>query len=204
MLQIAFNSAVIKPSVVCSFASSAGSNPRVRMALLVSDRWMPVFICGNFFSSSARSNRAWKCSTVEPLVKVIQSAPLSSSAAPARPGLRFRHGFVDRDVIHNGAKLLQRFGKSGSATSARNRHIFRFSMSGISQTPRRFFFPVNSSGVRSTWRCSSRSFRCRRRADRRDAHAADVAQILKPPEKNVEKCRHPPFTLVNHLTLFAR
>ena len=40
-------------------------------------------ICGNFFTNLGRSNRAWKFSTVELLVNVIQSAPSFSSLAAA-------------------------------------------------------------------------------------------------------------------------
>ena len=55
---IAFSNSAIKPSVVCFFASSAGSSFRARMVFARFRADGGDFICGNFFSSFGKSNRA--------------------------------------------------------------------------------------------------------------------------------------------------
>ena len=80
------SNSAIKPSVVCSFASTAGSSFKARMALLVSGPMDASFSLGNCFTSFGKSKRAWKCSTVELLVNVTQSAPSMSSRSPALVG----------------------------------------------------------------------------------------------------------------------
>ena len=58
LLKFGFSKAAIKPSVVCSFASNAGSSFSARMVLLVSGPIEAIFSRGNFFTSFGRSNRA--------------------------------------------------------------------------------------------------------------------------------------------------
>ena len=82
------------------------------------------------------------------------------------------------------------FGNSGFATSARSRHIFRFSMVWNLANASAIFFPVAFVRRQIHLQMQFAQFRRRGRADRRDAHAADVAHVLEPPEKDVEKRRH--------------
>jgi hypothetical protein len=72
------------------------------MALLVSGPMDASFMCGKFFSSLGKSNRAGKNSTVEPLVNVTQSAPCARKI----PG--FGDGFVKADVVHNRSHFFER------------------------------------------------------------------------------------------------
>jgi len=64
---------------------------------------------GNFFKSTGKSNRAWKFSTVELLVKVIQSAPSSMrrAAAPVRSAVSGTVA-VDGDVVDDASQIFKR------------------------------------------------------------------------------------------------
>jgi hypothetical protein len=53
------------------------------MALLVSGPMDASFMCGKFFSSLGKTNRAWENSMVEPLVNVTQSAPCAKNFSDA-------------------------------------------------------------------------------------------------------------------------
>ena len=72
------------------------------MALLVSGPMDASFMCGKFFSSLGKTNRAWENSMVEPLVNVTQSAPCAKKI----PG--FGDGFVKADVVHNRSHFFER------------------------------------------------------------------------------------------------
>src|SRR5882724_4389908 len=80
------SSAFTRPLIVCCFASSAGFNPNSPRDLEVSGPMDASLIWGNLLSNESKSKRELKCSTVELLLKVIQSAPLSKSfeAVPLR------------------------------------------------------------------------------------------------------------------------
>ena len=55
---VALSSPAIKPSVVCSLASSAGLRPSAVMALVVYGPMDASFSCGNCFTSFGKSKRA--------------------------------------------------------------------------------------------------------------------------------------------------
>ena len=175
--------------MVCGFASTSGLRPSAAMALVVSGPMEASLICGNFLSSAGRSNRAWKFSTVELLVNVIQSAPLLQQARRrAVQVLRLRHGLVAGDVVHDarpGASSAS--GSSGVATSARSRRMleifdafkfgegrgdFRGDIFLRHQIHLEMQFPELGGGGR---------------ADGGDAHAADVAQVLERLEESIRR-----------------
>ena len=194
---VARSSSAIKPSVVCSFASSAGSNFKARMALLVSGPMDASLICGNFFSILGKSKRAWKCSTVEPLVKVIQSAP-SFQQAFARAGqiLRFGDGLVNRRCRPRWRRVPQRVAAGRSSPPRRAAGTF----SGFHALIFREGLGDLCAGafVRRQIHLQMQfpQFGRRGRADRGDPRAADVAQVLESFEKK-SKNAVTPFALVN-------
>src|SRR5438270_2833720 len=150
-----------------------------------------VLICGNFFSNAGRSNRAWKFSTVELLVNVIQSAPSSSSlaAAPVRSSVS---GTVWYQAMSSTIAPLSssNLGSSGLATSARSKRMRRLSMLSYSASKRpgdftRHVFVRHQIDLQVQFP----ELRRRRRPHCGDAHAADVAEILKCLEEIIEKRR---------------
>jgi hypothetical protein len=56
--QVTFSIAASKPSIVGSFASTAGSSLSARMALLLSGPIEAILSRGNFFTSFVKPNRA--------------------------------------------------------------------------------------------------------------------------------------------------
>src|SRR6266404_2326159 len=82
----AARSASTNPSLVCGLASMVGLRFNVARAFEVSGPMEASLVPGNLLSNPGRSKRVWKCSTVELLVKVSQSAPVSNSLAAMSVG----------------------------------------------------------------------------------------------------------------------
>ncbi len=114
-----------------------------------------------------------------------------AAVRPRRRGLPFRPRFCRSAMSSTMApSSSSASGNSRFATSARSRHIFTFSMDWYFSNASAIFCAGELLRRQIHLQMQLAQFRRRGRADRRDARAAEVAQVLKAFEENVEKRRH--------------